>query len=170
MIRGMLETNHIISASQEAFALYEKNLWGERKQSHIEYTVLEALTLMQAKKIHVYRGKKALTEKELLAKAKRHDKRIETKLTAFSDLRRKGYIVKTALKFGAEFRVYEKGTRPGKAHAPWLLFPVKENETLAWYDFAAKNRVATSTHKKVLLAIVDDAGDVTYYQIGWMRP
>lgn len=170
MIVALLETNRIISSSEEAFALYAKSVWGERKQSHIEYTLLEALTLLQTKKMALYRGKKALTERELLAKAKRQDKRIETKLIAFSDLRRKGYVVKTALKFGAEFRVYDKGTRPGKEHAPWLLFPVKENETLTWYDFAAKNRVATSTNKKLLLAIVDDGGDVTYYQIGWMRP
>lgn len=170
MITSTLETNRVISHAHDAFTLYQKALWGEKKQSHIEYSLVEALALVQLKKMIVFVGKRALSEEMLLKKAKRHDKKIETKLAVFVDLRKKGYLVKTALKFGAEFRVYTKGSRPGQEHATWLLFPVKENETLTWYDFAAKSRVATSTNKKLLLAIVDDGGDVTYYQTNWIRP
>ena len=47
----------------------------------------------------------------------------------FKDLRKKGYIVKTALKFGADFRVYEKGVKPGEDHAKWVVFPVHERNT-----------------------------------------
>lgn len=170
MITGLLQTNRVTSASQEAFTLHHKAQWGERKSQHVEYTFIEALALMKVKKLDVYKGKNRLTETELFKKAKRQDKHIETKLAVFADLRHKGYVVKTALKFGAEFRVYDKGARQGKEHAAWLLFPVKESESLKWYDFVAKNRVATSTNKKLLLAILDDAGDITYYQIGWIRP
>lgn len=107
---------------------------------------------------------------ELHKIAKKHDKRFDTKFACFENLRKKGYIVKTALKFGADFRVYEKGIKPGQDHAAWLVFPVKENEAQSWYDFAAKNRVAVSTKKKLLIAIVDDESDVTYYEVNWMRP
>ncbi len=170
MIQGILQTNRVISHAQDAFALHQKTLWGERKQAHVEYSLVEALALVRLGKMVVYSGKRELSEEALLKKAKRQDKKIETKVAVFADLRKKGYLVKTALKFGAEFRVYGKGSRPGQEHATWLLFPVKENETLTWYDFAAKSRVATSTNKKLLVAIVDDGGDVTYYQAGWIRP
>lgn len=170
MIEGLLVGNKVKSSSHEAFSLYDKVHWGEKHQNGIEYTLLEALALMHAKKMHVSLGKKTLSEDTLLAKAKKQDKRAELKLTVLKDLRKKGYVVKTALKFGAEFRVYEKGIKPGQDHAPWLLFPVREHETLKWYDFAAKSRVATSTGKKLLLAIVDESGDVTYYQVNWTRP
>lgn len=169
MIQAILAGNKVHAASHEAFSLYEKACWGEKKHHGIEYTPLEALALKRLGKLSVMQGLKELSESSLLKKAKKNDKRAETKLAAFIDLRRKGYVVKTALKFGAEFRVYEKGTKPGKNHARWLLFPVKESESLAWYDFVAKSRVATSTGKRLLLAIVDDADDVTYYESGWIR-
>ena len=80
------------------------------------------------------------------------------------------YIVKTALKFGADFRIYDRGVKPGEDHAKWVVFPVHEGETLTWYEFAAKNRVAHSTKKRLLIGIVDDESDVTYYEIKWVRP
>ncbi len=170
MITSHLIHSTITSSSDEAFSLYDKSCWGEKKKQGIEYSFMEALALMHEEKLQVYSGKKQISYAAIHAKAKRQDKRIDTKLAVFLDLRKKGYIVKTALKFGAEFRVYDKGIKPGQEHALWLLYPAKENETLTWYDFAAKNRVATSTKKKLMLAIVDDEGDVTYYECNWTRP
>jgi len=65
----------------------------------------------------------------------------------FKNLREKGYIVKTALKFGAEFRIYEKGAKPGKNHAKWIVFTDYESGKLTWHEFSAKTRVAHSTKK-----------------------
>jgi len=98
------------------------------------------------------------------------DKKIETKLPVFSDLRKKGYIIKTALKFGAEFRVYDKGYKPGQSHARWILYTAKEHESINWHDFAAKNRIAHSTNKTLLISIVDEESDVSYYEVSWQRP
>ena len=85
-------------------------------------------------------------------------------------MRKKGYILKTALKFGADFRVYERGIKPGEDHARWILFIVKESEPLSWHDFAAKNRIAHSTKKNLLIAIVDEEDDVSYYEVSWRKP
>ena len=71
---------------------------------------------------------------------------------------------------GADFRVYERGTTPGQEHAKWVLFAVKEGEIFDWRKFAAMMRVAHSVRKKLLIGIVDDEGDVTYYEIRWTRP
>jgi tRNA-intron endonuclease len=92
------------------------------------------------------------------------------KYSVFCDLRKRGYVVKTALKFGAEFRVYDKGKSVGEDHARWILFPVSENNVMTWHDFSAKNRVAHSTNKALLIAIVDEEGDVSYYEEKWVRP
>ena len=92
------------------------------------------------------------------------------KYPVFKDLRKKGYIVKTELKFGADFRVYKKGIKPGQEHAIWILFPVKESEIHTWQDFAAKNRVSHSTKKKHIIAIGDDEDGVSYYEVGWLKP
>jgi tRNA-intron endonuclease len=98
------------------------------------------------------------------------EKRFKLTYAAYKDLRDRGYVVKTALKFGADFRVYDRGVKPGDDHAKWVVFTVHEGDTMTWHDFAAKNRVAHSTKKRLLIAVVDDEGDVTYYEINWTKP
>ncbi len=67
----MLQTNRVISHAHDAFTLYQKDLWGEKKQSHIEYSLVEALALAQLKKMIVFVGNRAISEEKLLKKAKR---------------------------------------------------------------------------------------------------
>ena len=85
-------------------------------------------------------------------------------------MRTRGYVIKTALKYGADFRVYDRGARPGEEHARWILHAVSEQESFDWKKFASMNRVAHSVRKRLMLGILDAEGDVTYYEIRWMRP
>jgi tRNA-intron endonuclease len=170
MIKAIFSGEKIYSNSEDAFSLAEKSCYGEKKQSRIEYGLVEALFLVQQNKMHVFSNSKAMSEESLTKKLKKIDKKIETKLSVFADLRAKGYIVKTALKFGAEFRVYEKGVKPGEDHAKWILYTAKESDNLNWHEFSAKTRVAHSTKKNLLLGIVDDESDITYYEINWLKP
>ncbi len=170
MITSHISGSIIHSTSSDAFSLYEKSRFGEKKENRIEYSLVESLYLISKGKIQVISGKKYLRTEDLLKKAKKFDKRIETKLPVYSNLRDKGYILKTALKFGADFRVYKKGVKPGEDHAIWVLFCVKEHEANTWQDFSAKNRVAHSTKKNLLIGIVDDEESVTFYEVSWVKP
>lgn len=169
MITAIFTGEKVYSNSEDAFSLQEKSSFGEKIGNKIEYSLVEALFLMNLGKLKIQSRSKNLSENEILKKFSKIDKKIESKLSVFSDLRKKGYIVKTALKFGADFRVYNKGVKPGSDHSRWILFVVKENEPLKWQDFAAKNRVAHSTKKNLLLAIVDEESDVSYYEVSWTK-
>jgi len=169
MIQAHLTGDKITSNTQEAFSLNEKSFFGEKLSGIIEYSPIESLFLISQDKMSILTGKKEISFRDLLKKLKRHDKKIETKLSVFSDLRKKGYILKSALKFGAEFRVYDLGAAPDSAHARWLLFTAKESQDLKWHEFSAKSRVAHSTKKSLLIAIVDEECDVSYYECTWMR-
>jgi len=169
MINAHFVGDSVRTSSPQAFSMYEKSRWGEKKNGRIEYSGVETLYLVERGKMEVLFGKKRMDFDELLKRFKKTDKKIETKLAVFSDLRSKGYVVKTALKFGAEFRVYEKGVRPGEDHAKWVLFTVKESDPLSWHDFAAKNRVAHSTRKNLLICVVDEEGGVSYYEVAWKK-
>ncbi|MBU1136720.1 MAG: tRNA-intron lyase [Nanoarchaeota archaeon] len=169
-IKAVFSGEKIYSNKKQAFALYEKSRFGETKEGKIYYSSYEALYLLEKKKIEIKEKTKKIDFEKLLDKLKKEDKRIEIKYTIFKDMRTKGYIVKTALKFGAEFRVYDKGKKPGQEHAKWILYPVKESDVLTWYDFSAKNRVAHSTKKNLLIGIADEENDVTYYEIEWVKP
>lgn len=170
MIQAHFTGDKITSNSAEAFSLYEKSSFGEKKESKVEYSMVEALFLLSERKILVFSGKKSLSFDEMLKKLKKLDKKIETKFIVFKDMRKKGYILKTALKYGADFRAYEKGIKPGEEHARWIVFCTRETEPITWYDFAAKNRIAHSTKKNLLIAIVDEESDVSYYEVSWRKP
>ncbi len=137
----------------------------------LKISLLEAAYLHDIGKITITTERNIpLSLEQVERKAAKHDKRFSTRLAAFSDLRKRGYIVKTGLKYGAEFVVYDRGTKPGQDHSKWVVYPVNEREHFGWHDFSAKNRVAHTTQKRLLIAIVDDEGGVIYYEARWMRP
>ena len=150
--------------------LYDQSRFGEPKEGKLNYSLVEALYLLEKGKMDVYDGKTLLTHELYIKRARMAEPNFWIRYCVFRDLRSRGYIVKTALKFGADFRVYDRGVKPGDDHARWIVFPVNEGDTLTWYEFAAKNRVAHSTRKRLLLAIVDEENSVTFYECRWLRP
>ncbi|UCD03909.1 MAG: tRNA-intron lyase [Candidatus Woesearchaeota archaeon] len=158
---------------EKAQQLYDKSRLGEvhgTKEVRVEYPLVEALYLLETEKMMISDDSKKLKFEKFADKAAKLENNFWTRYKVFRDLKTRGYVLKTALKFGADFRVYERGTRPGKAHAKWILYCVDENDKFSWREFAAKNRVAHSTRKKLLIGCVDEEGDVTYWQVGWKKP
>ncbi|MDD5253785.1 MAG: tRNA-intron lyase [Candidatus Nanoarchaeia archaeon] len=172
MIKGIFSRERVIAEKDElGLQLYDKSKFGEIKGNSINYTLSEALFLMQKEKMIVKDDKdKQISEKDFIKKSQKIEPNFWIRYNVFKDLRERGYIVKTALKFGADFRVYDKGIRPGEDHAKWIVYPVAEADVLTWYEFSAKNRVAHSTKKNLLIGIVDEEDCVTYYEINWVRP
>lgn len=161
----------ILESSPEAQEIYGKGCYGSLlEDGKLQLSLAEGLFLMEKGKIEIYSSGKKINFDGFVKKARKVEPNFWVRYSVFKDLKTRGYIVKTALKFGADFRVYDRGIKPGEDHARWIVYPVHEGETLTWYEFAAKNRVAHSTRKRLLIGIVDDEGDVTYYEIRWMRP
>ncbi|MEM2121099.1 MAG: tRNA-intron lyase [Candidatus Woesearchaeota archaeon] len=158
--------------SDEARLLNTQSVFGSLlNDGRVQLSLLEAFYLMSKDKIEVYDYRnKLISPDDFLKKARKVEPNFWVRYCVFKDIRDRGYIIKTALKFGADFRVYDRGLKPGESHAKWIVYPVHEAENLTWYEFAAKNRVAHSTKKKLLIGIVDDESDVTYYEIRWIRP
>ena len=164
LIGEILSTNE-----SEAFFLNKKSFFGELVNGKIQYTLSEVLFLLEKDKLEVYSRNKKISKADLIKKFQKIDKKFSLKYPVFKDLREKGHVVKTALKFGADFRVYEKGNEPGKGHAKWIVFAEHESKKMSWQEFSAKNRVAHSTKKNLLIAILDEESDISYYEVRWIR-
>jgi tRNA-intron endonuclease, archaea type len=151
--------------------LYNQGRYGSLDDGSVILSLLETLYLLEKKKIRIvdYR-KKVIKKPDFLRKCQRIQKDFWVRYSVFRNLRNRGYVVKTALKFGADFRVYDRGIKPGEDHAKWVVYPVHETAVMTWYEFSAKNRVAHSTKKRLLLGIVDEEGDVSYWETRWLRP
>jgi tRNA-intron endonuclease len=170
-IKAYLISEKIHSNSKQAHDLFATQRFGEKDQDKIVYSIHETLYLIQKNKMDLYNLKeKKLSLNEIETKFQRIDKNFKIKYPVFKDLRQKGYKLKSALKFGADFRVYDKNQKIGQSHSRWLLFPVSENKKMTWQDFSAKNRVAHSTKKNLLIAIVDQENQISYYEIKWTKP
>jgi len=162
----------ITEDSDPARDLYAQSRFGSiHDDGKVQLSLIEALYLLEKGRLIIkdLRGS-PYDFQRFIKKAKRLEPNFWVRYSVFRDMRNRGYIVKTALKFGADFRVYDRGIKPGEDHARWVLYPIHEGTTLTWHEFSAKARVAHSTKKRLLISIVDDEGDVTYYEIRWLRP
>lgn len=162
----------VTESSAESKELFEQSRFGSAlKDGRIELSFIESIYLLEKGRIILFDGRnRQIDLNSMMKKSSKQEKNFWARYCTFRDIRDRGYIIKTALKFGADFRVYDRGVKPGEDHAKWIVYPVRETDHLTWYDFAAKNRVAHSTKKRLLISIVDEEGDVTYYEIRWVRP
>ncbi|MFH0977880.1 MAG: tRNA-intron lyase [Candidatus Woesearchaeota archaeon] len=173
VIKTLFANEQVVTEdSDPARELYNQSRFGSLSpEGKVQLSLIEALYLLEKKKIEVLDGRnKPVNFEEFIKKARKVEPNVWVRYCVYKDMRNRGYIVKTALKFGADFRVYDRGVKPGEDHARWILYPVHEGNVFSWYEFAAKNRVAHSTRKRLLIGIVDDEYDVTYYEIAWKRP
>jgi tRNA-intron endonuclease len=145
------------SLSSKGFGYNTKNLF--------ELDVYEALYLFEKGKIEVFFGKKKLNFNDIIKK-----KKILLKnYIVYKDLKSKGYNVKSGLKYGFTFRVYDKGIKIGEDHSLWLVEAIEETKKINIKDIVGMNRIAHSTKKKMMFAIVDIENGVTYLENSWKR-
>jgi tRNA-intron endonuclease, archaea type len=161
----------IVASSDESRDFWEKNRFGEPSgKDKFIYSLVEALYLMEKEKLIVKKIRTELDMDKFVKLAQKAEPTFWVRFCVYADLRKRGYVVKTALKFGADFRVYARGIKPGEDHAKWTVLAVDESSQISWYGYAAQNRVAHSTRKKLLIGIVDAERSVTYYENKWVRP
>ena len=162
----------MVEEGSDAQSLYDNGRYGVLLENgKLQLSLLEALYLIEKKKLKVLDGRKSAVKFDVFVrKAQKVEPNFWIRYCVYKDMRNRGYIIKTALKFGADFRVYDRGIKPGEDHAKWIVFPVHEASVYTWHEFSSKNRVAHSTKKRLLLAVVDDENDVTYYEVKWTRP
>ena len=173
-VKAYLQKERVVSENTDAAReLYNQSRYGKLlADGRVQLALTEAMYLLERGKITIAaaRGKKGVSPEQFMKSSTKTQKNFWVKYSVFKDIRDRGYIIKTALKFGADFRIYDRGVKPGEDHARWILYPVHEGDTLTWHELSAKNRVAHSTKKRLLIGVVDEEADVSYWEVRWMRP
>jgi len=143
----------------ESTKLYTKN-FGTVDAGKLILSSEETLFLIEKNKIDI-----GASFTNTLNKLSRKQRNLPERFSVYRDMRLKGYVLKSGLKFGCDFRVYENK----KEHSKWLLFVTKDSAKLQWKNFSSMARVANSTKKNVLVAIVDSENSPTYFEIAWKK-
>ena len=140
--------------------------FGERLEKSLVLDLHEALFLLDKEKLSIQKlNGRVVEEKDLLKLGLKLDKLFYSKQQVFTDLRNKGYVVRTGLKFGAHFRVYPKGKKPGEEHTQWVVQVAGQNDKLAMTELSRMVRLAGNIHTTILQAVVDSENDVNYYEL-----
>ncbi len=167
----LVGANVLVSNEKEANSIYQKGYFGDMlKGGKLSLALIEALYLIKKGRLAVKEGRKKVDFEKLLEKAKELDPFTFIQYITYEDLRERGYIVKTGFKFGAHFRIYKRGDVPGEAHSTYMVHCVPEYYNLTMTELSRIIRLGHSVKKRVWIAVVDNEGDLTYYEARRIKP
>ena len=168
-MNSILKKDRVIVQHQHAHNLYNKRYFGNLTDEGLELSFIEALYLLEKEKIEIFdKNGETVTASDMYTIIR--EKQIFSHYLVYKDLRIRGYIVKTGFKYGSDYRIYERGRSPGDGHSNYLVKILSEEQEIKVRDFSSYVRVAHGVRKNLLLAVVDDEYDITYYDIEWTRP
>jgi tRNA-intron endonuclease len=168
---GLLKGTEVVVADQaEASQIYNKGYYGVPQTGGVlKLDLMEATYLLESARVEVMHGSEKLTSGELLRLAHKTSKGFEVRYLVYRELRQRGYIVKMGQP-PLDFRVFPRGGSPNKTPSKWWVAAISERST---FDLSALLESLDRTmdvRKKLLLAVVDEESDVTYYEVRRVAP
>lgn len=129
--------------------------------------LIEAIYLMEKGILKVHSDGYDLSVNTLINIARENYVDFDSRYIVYKDLRERGFIVISGLKFGVDFAVYRKG--PGLEHAPFLVDVIRAGSEISSDELVRAGRLATSVRKRFIYAVVDDK-KIRYILFKWFKP
>ena len=160
-IIGRLIGDKIILGAGALSDLYEQGYFGRPKDKGLELCLVEAAYLLDRSRIKVLSEGRELDFQAFFQAASYREKGFEFRYVVYKDLRERGYYVQPGR---PDFRVYPRGGHPGKSPAEFYVLVISERMPLPLQEIMQPVRVAGQMRKKLMLAIVDEESDITFYE------
>ena len=174
-LEGIIEKDKVqISDEKGIEEFYNTSSIGEIEQNDVGQKILvltpvEVLLLCERKRVLIWedndKNKTLFDFESLLTYFSQIDDRLWHKYIIYSDLRKRGYIVRTGYGEGIDFRVYKRGADFKNDTAKFLIYPVFEGQPIELRDLDKMSRVALSSRKDLILATVDRLSKPIYYSV-----
>ena len=160
-IRGALKEGKVRLGPEAVPDLYQQGYFGRPRAKGLELSLVEAAYLLDRSRIKLFSEGKELDFKALFELGSAIEKGFESRYVVYKDLRERGYYVQPGR---PDFRVYPRGGCPGKSPAEFYVLVISERMPLPLRDIIEPARVAAQMRKKLMLAIVDEESDITFYE------
>jgi tRNA-intron endonuclease len=138
--------------------------YGEVIGSNYILKPFEVLYLIHGKRLNISRKGQFMDFDSILRISLKFDKQILTKFLIYRDLRSRGYVAKDGFGFGADFRVYERGTYEKKP-AKYVVFGINEGTNTELSSFSKTLNDIRIMGKDAIVAVVERRGEVIYYKL-----
>ncbi len=166
----LVKDSVIIRDPTEASQIYNKGFYGyPLSGGGLEMDLMEAIYLVESARLEVVKEEEPISLERLVASASSAHRDFEIKYIVYRDLRSRGYLVKPA---GEEFdfRVFPRGGTPNSSHTKNWVSAISERSVFKIAPFMEGMKRSERTRKELLIAIVDEEGDITYYHADRSEP
>lgn len=178
MFEGELLEHRVVIWDKKVFDEPQESGFGKVVEDRLELSLVEAMFLIEKKKLKVrIKGKKrSMKKKDFYDYAIKNERNFHARFIVYSDLRERGFVVKTGFKFGCDFRVYargvkiKKGPKAAHEHTKWVVHAIPEEFSCSFPELSRAVRLAQNIRTEMIWAVVDSEGDVTYYGIKRITP
>lgn len=154
----------------EASQIHNKGYYGvPQTGGSLKLDLMEALYLVESERLEVSANGKSLSTSDLLRIAHKISEGFEVRYLVYRELRQRGYVVKLG-QHPLDFRVFPRGGSPNKTPSKWWVSAISERSTFDLGRLLGDLDRTTDVRKDLLLAIVDEESDVTYYAVRRVHP
>ncbi len=163
---ALLEGNDVFIKKDQANLIYEKGYYGQpQEDERLKLDPVEVLLLSERKRIKIFDEEGIEYDfSGITKKFVENFPGIWVKYLSYKDLRSRGYIVRAGYGTDIDYRVYDRGAKIGVDAAKYLVHTVVEGTPLELVSLDKITKVAKSNRKKLVLAVVDRVGEVTFYK------
>ena len=160
----------IVGDPAEASGLHNRGYFGRpRPGGGLELDLLEAVYLVEAERLEVRRGGRSVSARELFRAAGAAIPSFEIRYLVFRDLRQRGYVVE-ARGGPVDFQVYPRGGAPKKTPSKYWVRALSERAVFDLAELLERAEEAAGVRKALLLGLVDEESDLTYYGVREAHP
>ena len=170
-VPGRLKKDSVaVEDEKEASQIYNKGCFGTPQSGGgLSLTLIEALFLLESGRMETKRNNRKMNFLQLFRIANNLQSDFEIKYIVYRDLKMRGYVVKPDIQ-PVHFRVFPRGGKPSKTPSKFWVFAASERGMFDLGDMVLQIRRVLKARKKLLIGIVDEEGDLTYYQAKLVRP
>lgn len=158
--KGRLQKDRVLVADEkEANTLYNKGAFGvPQSGGALVLDLVEALYLMENNRLDIA----GQTTGDVLKLGSDLEDEFEIRYVVYRDLRGRSFVVKPSNVL--DYNVYERGALPGRAKSTHLVRCASERGALDVTAALDEVERAKKQGKILLMALVDEEGDLTYYE------
>jgi tRNA-intron endonuclease len=166
VVNALLDHDSVIIKKEKAKIIYEKGYYGNlQDDGSLKLDPVETFLLCERKRIKILDATgKEYDFSQIVKKYVDLYPEIWVKYLSYKDLRSRGYIVRAGYGTDIDYRVYERGAQIGVDAAKYLVHTVVEGVPLSLDSLDKITKIAKSNRKKLVLAVVDRVGEVTFYK------